>query len=622
MASGDSRGRRNLALTSLGIPLGTLAVVAGCSGGGSVARTVPTAPAATQSGLKTGPTVPVTILVNPPKRSPSLHRISGSRKANYQLGYLGSGVLKIGVTVFAGSSTPSPAPTETVFSFPATGSTSAPTPYPITINVPVSSGDTFIINEYNGVTYAGPSNPNGYLLATYTSATPIPVYNNAVNHVTITTVPIASSATFSPMTTPFLENQGTAQSNAVLVTLLDVEGNAITGPVANSAIVTSTLPLVVPAGGAPVPQSTTVALSYPANSSANVTLTATVQGGFSNQYIALPVQLLIQPDFYLLAGASDNNVHAFDGLLSLAGTATEIGRIAIGSYTPTTLAGVSRSCGGYLAQAIVGVNDTGGGAHTVSVVNLTAPTGPLSVATASVAYGNTTGIVINPGSCTGYALSTPSSPMPAGNFYSLTLGAGGPTPAMISPGPNSNVGPMKIAVDNPATTLITSDATLGYLNAFTIVPPTNGANNNSYVGSPLALVEARGNIFQMVQNGNGYLYAYSNPGASGNVILSGTPFNAMAASPDGKSVFVATGSPTSTISYFNNAGALPTGYTFQSSTSATVTAMVVSPNNAYLFVAQSDGNVSSYPIASITSGFAGSSLMFNVPGTTSLAVSP
>ena len=130
----------------------------------------------------------------------------------------------------------------------------------------------------------------------------------------------------------------------------------------------------------------------------------------------------------------------------------------------------------------------------------------------------------------------------------------------------------------------------------------------------------------MVSNGNGYLFAYSNPSAAGVQILSGSPFNAMVASPFGDSLFVATGSPTSTISYFNNSSTLPTGVALQTTTpGVVVTAMVVSPNGVNLFVAESNGNVVSYPIATIaTSGFfSPPRLMLTVPGTaTSLAVSP
>ena len=616
---------RNAALISLGIPLGTLAVVAGCSGGGSVAGTVPSAPAATQPGQKTGPTVPVTILIQPPKRNPASRRTAGSRKANYQIGATASGFVKIGFTVFAGSSTPLPAPTETVFTLtvPTPGASAPPTPYAITINVPVGSADTFVINEYNGEQGAG--YPDGYLLSTYTSATPIPIYENATNHISITTSPVAATARFLTLSTPFFEYQATTQTSSVGVVLLDVEGNTITGPVANPAHVTATIPTLLTAANVPIPQSTAIALFYPSNSSSKEYLTATVQGGFAHQYISAPASLLIQPDFYLFVGSSDTNVRVYDGLQAMAGTASLIGApVSVGTYAPARLAGVVPACGAYLAQAIVGVNDTGASGHTVSVVNLASAAGPLTVTTAPVGNGNTTGVVINPGSCTGYGLTTTSAP--AGYLFSLMLGSSGPTAAKISPSPASTTGPANIAIDNPATTLITSDSLLGYLNAFTIAPPANGTNNNSFVGSSLALVEARGHIFQMVSNGNGYLFAYSNPSAAGVQILSGSPFNAMVASPFGDSLFVATGSPTSTISYFNNSSTLPTGVALQTTTpGVVVTAMVVSPNGVNLFVAESNGNVVSYPIATIaTSGFfSPPRLMLTVPGTaTSLAVSP
>ena len=171
--------RHASALVSLGAPIGALAIVAGCSGGGSVvgtvAKAVPTSPG---HPVAPGPMVPVTILINPPKRG------AASRRRILSLPTLRtfSGFIKIGVTAFVGTVTPFPAPTEMLTTFPAPSLSAGPSPFPISVNVPLSSGDTFIVNEYDAA-LIGPSYPNGYLLSTYTSATPIPIYQNATNQI-------------------------------------------------------------------------------------------------------------------------------------------------------------------------------------------------------------------------------------------------------------------------------------------------------------------------------------------------------------------------------------------------------------------------------------------------------
>ena len=87
--------RKTSAFASIGAPLGALAVIAGCSGGGSVVRTI-TAPASPIAGHPAGPTVPVTIVVNPSRRAAATHRSGIASRRTSGL----SATLKIGITVY------------------------------------------------------------------------------------------------------------------------------------------------------------------------------------------------------------------------------------------------------------------------------------------------------------------------------------------------------------------------------------------------------------------------------------------------------------------------------------------------------------------------------------------
>lgn len=606
--------RKASALVFVGAPIGALAIIAGCSGGGSVVGTVAKAPPTSPGHpVAPGPMVPVTVLINPPKRgAASRGRIlsSGLRTT--------SGSITIGVTAFAGTVTPFPAPTEMLTTFPAPSLSAGPSPFPISVNVPLSSGDTFIIREYDAALGGAPSYPNGYLLSTYTSATPIPIYQNATNQIAITTMPVVSNVTFGETAyVSFFENQTSTQTSAgVPINLFDAEGLPIVGVVANPPVLTSTIPGLLPPAGLPVPQSTVLPFTAPAN--------LTQQRGVVNVALApLPftnpsaASLSVYADWFFLIGDSGKSVSSYDAVNSqYFGVPGPLNSISVNSTgTPTRIVGAHTSCGGYLAQAIIG-SKTGGG--YLATVGISTSTGTLTEQTSPVLYADVDGAVLNPGSCTGYVLSSDDSSN--AYLYQVTMATGGAVQFPLQP--NHFMVPAGLGIDTAGTTLFTGDSTVGYLYGYQISPPSPSPGNGYAAGSMNDLLAANGHIFQ--SRTSGYLNAYPNvtsaPSAS---IALGASTTSLIASPDGLAVFAATGNM---ISYINNSGAIAASP--QSTTTVptgSVTAMVVSSDGKTLYVADAlAGTLYKYDISSITSsGFGAASIAFAIPTTTtSIGISP
>jgi hypothetical protein len=602
--------RRNANLTSIGIPLGTLAIVAGCSGGASVAPAPVVSGIAGAPTLASGQTMPVTILINPPRRDAATRRLPASRKTKYQPYYTASGVIKIGVTVFAGTVTPMPSPTESLFTVPAVSSTSSPSPYPISVNVPVGSS-TFIVREYNGSATAGTGNPNGYLLSTYTSATPIPIYLNATNKIAITTAPVVSSVSFNTGSVKFWENQSTAQTSApVKVRLADVEGFQIDVPAANPVQLTASIPgLLGTAGAAPIPQTTNIPLIYPIQANRADSVGATIPG-LPNGYVSLVSPLVVTPDYYLFFGKLGGGIDIFEAAPYFAGTQTTPAfNTSVPSPSPQ-LIGAQPGCGGYLAQ-VLGTSDSFSNAFTVDLPTM----GPASTRTMVLNSPSETGRALAPSSCSGYVLSTGGS---GGYLYSIGMSLAMATSL------NSVLAlstPTGLALDPLVTTLYTSDSN-GYLSSY------NYGTNAEFISaapavSPVGLVVGNGRIFQATTGG--YLYGYTSATSARATIgnVGGTPV-ALTISNDGAKLFVGQGN---TIYFADNSTAMPTGLSKQVTLpgGALVTAMAVTPDNGTLLVASGSNNVLyKFALANIvTGGFAAPAVAAAIPANTqTFAISP
>lgn len=625
--------RKKSALLSFGVPIGALAVVAGCAGGGTVAGTRVVRPTAPIAGGTPAPTIPVTILINPPVRTASRKRSVASRGLRYQVPYTTSGVVKIGVTAFVGSSTPSPGPTETVFTLPAPISSASPSPYPVTVNVPIGS-DTFVIHEYNGSTGAPDLYPNGYLLSTYTSASPVPIYLNATNRVAITTVPVVTSLSFYPTSVALLENQAAAQTTNVNVNLADAEGNTIVGTVANPVTLQSSTSGVLSGASVAVAQTTAVPIGYPAGSHTASTVTATVNA-LPGSLAVQPSPLPVNPDFYLFAsqtsvGTAPPQANVFRAGSFLAGyKTTPESTVALPStFNPNSTIGVQPGCG-VLAQAMIG-----GSADSVSFVSFDGT--KANVVTASVASGfnDTRAIALNPNSCTGYAVANSSG---QGYLYSANLSAGSVQFLQNLPSASGSA-VIGLAIDASASTAYYTDYFTGYLNAYSIGSSTSSLGSSS-ASQAQQIVYANGRIFQSANiYGKGYLYAYATPSAAPVNFSIGPSPSALIASPDGNSIFVG-GIDTSvfpqvaSVYYIDNSGASVPVATSASTAiplaGATVNAMVVSPDGTTLYVVGGTSNSSvlySYALGNLSATHAFPSPSPVAPslpaGTISLGISP
>lgn len=602
--------RRNSNLTSIGIPLGTLAIVAGCSGGGSVAPAPVASSIAGAPTLAPGQTMPVAMLINPPRRDAASRRLPASRKTKYQPSSTSSGVIKIGITAFAGSSTPVPAPTETVFTFPAVSGSSSPSPYPITVNVPVSGGDTFVVREYNGNTVGG--SPNGYLLSTYTSATPIPVYLNATNRISITTQPVVSSVSFSPNNVIFWEDQNGPQTSApVTVRLADVEGYQIDVPAANPVSLSATMPgLLGTAGSLPLPTSTKVPLYYPLQANASAAVSVSIPS-LPNAYVAAPNPLTVTPDYYLFFGELGGGIDIFEAAPYFAGTQTAPAfSTSVPSPSPQ-LIGAQPGCGGYLAQAL----GTSNGFSYAFTVDLPA-TGPASTRTMNlIPSSSENGRALAPSSCSGYVLSSGGS---GGYLYSIDMSS---ATAMNLTSVSAFFTPTGLAVDPLAATLYTGDS-IGYLNSYNYSTSAQSVSSGP-AGTPVGLVVGNGRIFQATSSG--YLYGYTSATSTRATIgyLSATPV-ALTISNDGAKLFISQGNQ---IYFADNSTAMPTALSAPVTlpAGAAVTAMAVTPDNDTLLVASGSNNtLYKFALANIvTAGFPLPAVAAAIPANTqTFAISP
>ena len=599
--------RKALAIASFGVPFGA-AIVAGCSGGGSVVGTIPAKAPTTIPGkpIPQGPLIPVTVLVSPPhrnsatgRRGSSLRKVAGSPPP----------MIRIGVTVYAGA-LPSPAPPETIITVaPNSG------PYPFVLSIPIGN-DTFIVNEYDN-NPAGAFAPNGYLLSTFTST--IPVYQNAKNTIAITTTPVANSLTISVPYLSFFENQPASQlSQSVLFTLWDVSGTPIVGPVANPPVVTSSIGGMLPAAGIPLAQSTTLPFTLPGGTNANGTLTTTIAALPFLQPSPVTMAIPIHADWFFLLGDSGNTISAYDAVAATYAAAGPVGTPAPLSGIPAKLVGAVPGCGSNLAQAMIGFSSQTGYLH--QIVNIANGAGAMTIpTTAVVSNSDTRGEVLNPGSCTGYFLSTNDSS--SGTLYAVAMAAGTAATLPISPNPQASTWPQFLAIDAAGTTLYTADGGPGALASYTIATGVKSYDTGVFtIGSPNGLVWGNGRFYETTNAG--YLYSYAPfPDPAPSMTSIGGGGLILAESPDGNAIFLAA---SATISYYNNTSSVATAFTFQTTLSGAVTAMTVSPDNQTLYAATASGHLYSLPIGSISSsGFGAPTQLFSIPTTTtSLTISP
>jgi len=294
--------KRHIEVTSLSaktlIPLGALAVVAGCGGGGGGTSALPphssapNAPSAPQT--TNGATVRTMLTIAIPARGPA----AKGRKPLY----ISQGSAAIGVSV---GTTGGTQPTETVFPLPT------PAPQATSTTVPVVApigNDTVKVNVYDAIPTAT-SSPHvlsqGTTVATVTTGTTglsVQALGYAAG-VQITSG-LASAATV-------FQNHGVAQNVPLTVSPIDAAGYTITGALANP------IALTVPVGVSISPATVSAGGSYVASYAAK----ASTAGGTISAGLPLDIAANSTDNFTLATTqyayavartASGMNVYAID----------------------------------------------------------------------------------------------------------------------------------------------------------------------------------------------------------------------------------------------------------------------------------------------------------------------
>jgi hypothetical protein len=297
--------------TSL-VPLGALALVAGCGGGGTAIP--PSAVPANNAGSPVlgnpnGPSVTAQLTVTIPARGAQALKRSKPQ-------YISPGSGAIGVTVAGGA--------QQVFSLPTPGPAPATTTLPV--KAPVGT-DTIAINVYD-VSPAATASPN--LLSTGTTTAVISPTALNTPSVTALGVPagvvlsLANNPTPAPLATvrPWtpLEHSTLAQNVTIDTTAVDALGYTITGALATAAPITVTGPVTLSAASV-TSASSSVTATYPQGSTAVGTVGSTLP--LTSGTVA------VQPDYGVFAsGPSISVIDGLDRTLSVVGPGAASGAIA------------------------------------------------------------------------------------------------------------------------------------------------------------------------------------------------------------------------------------------------------------------------------------------------------
>ncbi|MDP9111092.1 MAG: hypothetical protein M3M96_05630 [Candidatus Eremiobacteraeota bacterium] len=380
------------------VPLGIVALVAGCGGGSMVSTPsgstyVPPGPSS--PGVGTAGTAKATLTLYVPPRRPSA--------AGRHPSYISAGTSTVSVSVFpAGMASPWPNPTVT--SVPTMGPTPAPpaTPSPIpvtmTLNAPLGPAQ-FFVNTYDA---------NGTLLSGALSS-PAPISATAPNTVTLTLNASAQCLQInhagSNVSVFPLENQNHTQMSTFTVSPCDADGYAIPAgqQLANALVFTKTNPSPpLSSGRRPASAPLNVGPSRLSFSPAQITqggdttVTVTYASGAKlgeTQYLVPTLSSSPPPQWatilatpveeIFVTNGLDNTVSVYNAVNSQGSLSlTSIGTVPVGS-SPSHIVGNSSLAGCAQAGQLATTNDGGG----ISVFSIPLPT---NMATPSPALGTAT----------------------------------------------------------------------------------------------------------------------------------------------------------------------------------------------------------------------------------------
>ena len=212
-------GRLNAAL----LPLGVVALVAGCGGGAVVSHSGGTSYIPPAAGTGKTKTVSLTFTIPLPKKKAAV----GTRPQ-----YIASQTQSLSVQ-YAAAGAPSPWPSPIVLSVP----TPAATPVSVSTNLQVPVGnEQFVIQSFDGPVTAG--NVSGYMLsATAWNATPVPIAPDGAQTLTISLLPVPDTVqidgTQQEKFTPLMHQRAAASASVSISGAVDADGNTISPPFAS-----------------------------------------------------------------------------------------------------------------------------------------------------------------------------------------------------------------------------------------------------------------------------------------------------------------------------------------------------------------------------------------------------
>jgi hypothetical protein len=302
--------------TSL-VPLGALALAAGCGGGSAAVPNVAHLPGSQGAAGYNGPSVTAELTVTVPARG--AQRV---KRRNAQ--YISPGSGAIGVSVAVGATSPAP---QQVFTLPTPG------PAPVTTTLPVKAGvgsDTITVNVYD-VSPAATASPN--LLSTGSTQTTISP--TALNTPSVTTLGVPGGVALAVVNNPSPQPSATAlpwtplehaagpQSVTIAATAVDALGYTITGPLATAAPIVATGPVTLSANAIPNPTATLTA-TYAQGATAAGTIGSSLPLNTANA----SENVAVQPDYAVFA--ADGNVDVVDGVQhSLTTSASAVGAVNV-----------------------------------------------------------------------------------------------------------------------------------------------------------------------------------------------------------------------------------------------------------------------------------------------------
>jgi len=469
------------------LPIGAVAIVAGCSGG-SVNSSGAYTPPLSGAGAANRPmtTAQITLQFGP-----------GSSSTGRQAMSLNPTVRQVGVR-FIPLPAPAVTPTEQVFTIPQP----APASTTLTVQAPVGQ-DQFILGAYEPPPNCSLSSARApqalpSLVPLNGSVQTVNLSQNGTNTITAAVAPVAFGGAVSASPVPSLpsagylgtvqwspfENLSIAQSTPIKVVPVNVCGTQLpTTTVANSVVVSGPGGVAFSSATFSATGSTTATYAANTNTGGTISASATLPANTAPQNAAQTVKVV--PDYYIFA--IDPMGSYLSVLDSAGGNAISSGLTLAHSRVPISQARAALHGGTRKTQAF-----SGGGVTAMAAVNAS-PCTSGSVAAAVAVVGT-----INAVNGIDIFTVTPSGSIGGPTFLPWT------SASLSSLGVTSPGTPESVAFD-AACRLYVGDS-FGYLGVGSTTGIVSVANENGFSGYGVtALLAGPGSMYAGYQNGGNWL---------------------------------------------------------------------------------------------------------------------